>query len=414
MDYFSLILIIAVTAGFLMAFSLGANDVANAMATSVASKAVTIRQAMYIAAILNFIGAVFLGAQVTGTIAKGIVSPDVFEDSSIFIIGMLAALLSAGLWVLIASFTALPVSSTHSIIGSIIGFAIAAGAFSDIHWATLGFVILSWITSPFFGALVAYLVFVQIRACILYRKKIMYHALFWAPIWVALTVVIIVLSLCFKTPLGKNFGFSWSHALVLASFVIFIAVLIGKYLQKHLVLDNGEKPTRRVENMFKKMQLSTACFVALSQGANDVANAIGPVAAIVIMMSQMTTENPTSAEVPLWLLCMGGLGIAIGIAVLGKNVMATVGEKITKINNTRGFSVDFSAATTLLIASNLGMPISSTHTTVGAVVGVGLARGLGAVDLRVLYKIFTYWILTLPIAAITSAIIFYILKWCLL
>ena len=414
MDYYTLILIIAVAGGFLMAFSLGANDVANAMATSVASKAVTIRQAIYIAAALNFIGAVFLGAQVTGTIAKGIVPPEVFVDPSIFMLGMLAALLSAGIWVLIASFTAFPVSSTHSIIGSIIGFAVAAGAFADIHWSTLGFVVLSWITSPFFGAIVAYVVFVQIRACILYRKKIMYHALFWAPVWVALTMTIILLSLCFKTPWGKSLDLSWYHALIIAGVVISAAVLLGKYLQKHIVLDNGENPVRRVENMFKKMQLSTACFVALSQGANDVANAIGPVAAIVIMIGQVNAGMQDAAEVPLWLLCMGGFGIAMGIAVLGKNVMSTVGEKITKINNTRGFSVDFSAATTVLIASNLGMPISSTHTTVGAVVGVGLARGLGAVDLRVLYKIFAYWILTLPIAAVTSAVIFYILKWIVL
>ncbi len=413
MDNYTLVLIIAVVAGFLMAFSLGANDVANAMATSVASKAVTIRQAIYIAAILNFIGAVFLGAQVTGTIAKGIISPDAFADSSVFMVGMLAALLSAGLWVLVASFTALPVSSTHSIIGSLIGFAVASGAYADVHWGTLAFVVLSWITSPFFGALIAYLVFVQIRTFILYRKKIMYHALFWAPVWVGLTVTIILLSLCFKTPWGKSLGFSWYHGMVLALVVIGIAVALGKYLQKHVKLNNGEKPARRVENMFKKMQFSTACFVALSQGANDVANAIGPVAAIVIMINQ-ASSLPGSAEVPLWLLCMGGFGIAVGITVLGKNVMGTVGEKITKINNTRGFSVDFSAATTVLIASNLGMPISSTHTTVGAVVGVGLARGLGAVDLRVLYKIFLYWVMTIPIAAGTCAIIFYLLKWILL
>lgn len=414
MDIYTIILIISVIAGFLMAFSLGANDVSNAMASSVAAKAITLKQAMFLAAVLNFIGAVFLGSSVVGTIAKGIISPDAFTDASVFMIGMLAALLSAGLWVLIASITSFPVSSTHSIIGSIIGFGIVSGHFYSINWSMLAIVFSAWILSPFIGALFSFIVFTMIRNFILYRKRIMYHALFWAPFWIGVTATIIILSFVFKTPYGKSLGLGWGWGAVIAVGIMSLCIAVGLIIRYRIRFKKEDRAAQKVEGIFGKMQVSTACFLALSQGSNDVANAIGPVAAILFMLADINAEHPAltggGATIPLWLLIMGGVGIATGIACLGKNVMATLGERITRLNHTRGFSVELSAASTVLFASNLGLPVSTTHASVGAIVGVGLAKGFGAVDFRVLYQIFIYWLITIPVAAVTCSLIFLILK----
>jgi PiT family inorganic phosphate transporter len=408
MDIYTVFLVLAVGAGFMMAFNLGANDVANSMASSVGSKAITVKQAVMIAGVLNFVGAVFLGAHVTKTISRGIINADMITDPRVMMVGMFAALLSAALWVLVATLTSLPVSSTHSIVGSILGFGIVAGGPEVVNWGSMGFVVLSWIISPLFGAGIAFFVFSHIRRFILYRTKIIEKARFWAPFWIALTADLVVLSFFYKTPVGKSLNLHWSVALGLTA-VLTVAVWTGFRVLFTRTLPKDADGPEAVEDMFRRLQVGTACYVAVSQGANDVANAIGPVAAIYLIARERTLL--ASAEVPLWLLVIGGLGIALGIAVLGHKVMATVGEKITKLTNTRGFSVEFGAATTVLMASNLGMPVSSTHAAVGSIVGVGLARGFGAVDFRVLYKIVLYWVLTVPIAAITSIVIFQLLRW---
>lgn len=415
MDSYSIIIILSVIAGFLILFSLGANDVANAMASSVASKALNIEQAIVLAAVLNFVGAVFFGAQVTDTIAKGVINVDDFTDKNIFMVGMLAALFSSGLWVLIASVTGFPVSSTHSVIGSLLGFGIASGHFASIQWGNLAFIFLAWLFSPLFGALLAFTVFSMVRRFILFGKQIMYQAMLWVPFWIGMTFSIVFLSFCFKTSIGQDLklngfiGFLLSIGMVVSFMTA--GFIFRKYCFKKQNENNGAS-ARKVEKMFGKMQVCTACFLALSQGSNDVANAIGPVAAILFIASSASAVGEVGGQtvVPFWLLCMGGIGIACGIACLGRNVIKTLGERITKLNHTRGFAVDFSAATTVFLASNLGLPISTTHASVGSIVGVGLAKGFGAVDFRVLYKVFLYWLITIPISAFTGVILFFILK----
>jgi PiT family inorganic phosphate transporter len=411
----SLLLLIAATFGaFLMAFSLGANDVANSMAAPVSSKALTLRQAVVISCLLNFLGAVFLGSHVASTIARGIVSPETVPDQAIFMLGMFATLLSSGLWVLIATFTALPVSSTHSIVGSLVGFGIVTGGPEVVQWGQLLTIVASWLLSPLLCVAAAFLIFSHIRKTILFSKKMAEAALRWAPFWAALTVASVVLSLCYKTPFGKTLHLSGWTGLFLAAATVGATILLMRSLMPKLLApkEKGDSPARRVDELFRRMQVGTACYVALAHGANDVSNAIGPVVAIYFIAT--TGSMAGVMEIPLWLLVLGGGGIAAGSLLMGHKVMHTVGERITKMNNSRGFVVALSSATTVLIASNMGLPISTTHAAVGSVVGVGLARGFYAVDFRVLIKIMLFWILTLPVAGFTCIVIFQALRWILL
>ncbi|MBI9111973.1 inorganic phosphate transporter [Maridesulfovibrio ferrireducens] len=408
MDIYDVFFYLSLFAGFMMAFNLGANDVANSMASAVGAKAISIKQAVLIAGTLNFAGAVFLGSQVTATVSKGIINADVIADPKIVMVGMFSALLAAGLWVLISTLTALPVSSTHSIVGSILGFGLVAGGPDVVNWMKMVGIVMSWIISPFFAATIAYLIFTHIRKTILFQKDFIHQAKKWAPIWMGLTVLLIALSFLYKTPVGKSLNLPFFGSLALA-FAIAGVVWLGGKLAVNKLVGDPEQGAEAVEETFRKLQIGTSCYVALSQGANDVANAIGPVAAIYLISKQHVLL--AKADVPLGLLVMGGVGIAIGIALLGYKVMGTVGTKITVLTNTRGFAVDFGAATTVLIASNMGLPVSSTHAAVGSVVGVGLARGFSAVNFQILGKIVLYWVLTVPIAALTSIIIFTVLKW---
>ncbi|BDQ33808.1 inorganic phosphate transporter [Pseudodesulfovibrio portus] len=408
MDIYDLFLYMSLGAGFLMAFNLGANDVANSMASAVGARAITIRQAVFIAGILNFVGAVFLGSHVTATISKGIINPEAITDPKIIMIGMFAALLAAALWVLVATLTSLPVSSTHSIVGAITGFGLIAGGPNVVNWLKMGGIVLSWVISPFFAAAIAYFIFTHIRKYILFKRDFIHQAKKWAPIWVAITLAMISLSFLYKTPAGKSLHLHWVASLGVAAFLSFLAWLVARYFAAKIILDE-EEGAEGVERIFRKMQVGTSCYVALSQGANDVANAIGPVAAIYLIAKEHVLLS--KAEVPWPMLVLGGVGIAVGIGLLGHKVMATVGQKITTLTNTRGFAVDFGAASTVLVASNLGLPVSTTHAAVGGVVGVGLARGFHAVDFRVLLRIVAYWVATVPIAALTSIVIFVLLKW---
>lgn len=408
MDIYDLFLYMSLGAGFLMAFNLGANDVANSMASAVGARAITIKQAVFIASILNFVGAVFLGSHVTSTISKGIINPAAIADPKIMMIGMFAALLAAAAWVLIATLTSLPVSSTHSIVGAITGFGLIAGGPDVVNWLKMGGIVLSWVISPFLAAFIAFFIFSHIRKYILFKRDFINQAKKWAPIWVGVTLSMISLSFLYKTPAGKSLGLHWAAALAVAVSLSFLAWLIARYFAAKIILDE-EEGAEGVERLFRKMQVGTSCYVALSQGANDVANAIGPVAAIYLIAKEHVLLP--QADVPLPMLMLGGLGIAVGISLLGYKVMGTVGQKITTLTNTRGFAVDFGAASTVLIASNLGLPVSTTHAAVGGVVGVGLARGFHAVDFRVLLRIVAYWVATVPIAALTSIVFFVLLKW---
>ncbi len=400
------VLIIGYIFGFYMAWNIGANDVANSMASAVGAKAITIRQALFIAGILNVVGAVFIGSHVTDTIRKGIVSTDVLTDPHLALIGALSALLAAALWVSFATWRSLPVSTTHSIVGAMIGFGIMAGGFSVINWGQLGAVVLSWIISPVFSLAMGFLIFKLIVKLILVRSDPFDRALRLSPWFVGTTAFVMVLSFLFKTPLGKKLSLGTPSALLLAILIAAIIGMAGKKMLKRLIRPKGPHGE---EVIFKRIQIATACYVALAQGANDVANAIGPLAVIYFLVK--TGGIGTQVPVPTFLLLFGGVGIACGIGMAGHRVMETIGTKITTLTNTRGFSVEFAAATTVLVASKLGLPVSTTHAAVGGVMGVGLARGLEAVNFRIIFQIVIYWVLTVPAAAITSVIIFKILEY---
>lgn len=399
------VLIIGYIFGFYMAWNIGANDVANSMASAVGAKAITIRQAVFIAGILNIVGAVFIGSHVTKTIRKGIVSTDILADPHLALIGALSALLAAALWVSFATWKSLPVSTTHSIVGAMIGFGIMAGGFSVINWGKLAAVVLSWVISPVFAMVISYLMFKTIVKFILSKEDPFAQALKLAPYFISMALFVVILSFLFKTPLGKRLAIGTPLALLLA---LVLAIALGflavKILRKFIKKTNlsGE------EEVFRKIQIGTSCYVALAQGANDVANAIGPLAVIYFLVK--TGSVGAKVPVPIFLLFFGGIGIACGIGMAGHRVMDTIGRKITTLTNTRGFSVDFAAATTVMVASKMGLPVSTTHAAVGGVMGVGLARGIEAVNFRIIFEIILYWVLTVPAAAITSMVIFKILQ----
>lgn len=406
MDFYDLFFYLSMAAGLLMAFGLGANDVANSMASAVGARAISVRQAVYIAGILNFVGAVFLGSQVTATISKGIIDPSTITDPQVLTLGMFSALLAAGLWVVVATLTSLPVSSTHSIVGAILGFGFLVGGPDTVNWLKMGGIVMSWIISPFFAATIGFLIFSHIRKTIFVSHDFIRQAMKWGAIWMSLTCGLIVVSFFYKTPFGDKLDLSLPAIMVVCVAVMLAAWALSRMGLRKLVPDPAVG-AEGVEQVFRKMQIFTSCYVALSQGANDVANAIGPVAAVYVLAK--TGMLAAKADVPLFMLVLGGGGIALGIGLLGHKVMATVGEKITTLTNTRGFAVDMGAATTVLVASNLGLPVSTTHAAVGAVTGVGLARGFKAVDFGVLLKIVAYWVLTVPVAAFTSVVIYRLL-----
>jgi inorganic phosphate transporter, PiT family len=402
-------LIIGYIFGFYMAWNIGANDVANSMASAVGAKAITIRQALFIAGILNVVGAVFIGSHVTDTIRKGIVATTVMSDPHLALLGALSALLAASLWVSFATWRSLPVSTTHSIVGAMIGFGIVAGGFSVIQWGKLGAVVLSWIISPVFSLVIGYAIFKVIVNLILSKKDPFRQALRLSPWFIGLAVFVVVLSFLFKTPLGSSLAIETPSALLIALASSGLLGYAGKRLLIYYLSGLGQNGGE--EEVFRRIQIGTSCYVALAQGANDVANAIGPLAVIYFLVK--TGGIGAKVPVPTFLLLFGGVGIACGIGMAGHRVMETIGSKITTLTNTRGFSVDFAAATTVLVASKLGLPVSTTHAAVGGVMGVGLARGLEAVNFRIIFQIIIYWVLTVPAAALTSIAIFKVLEYIL-
>ena len=402
-----LILIIGFVFGFYMAWNIGANDVANSMAPAVGAKAITIRQAVFIAGILNIVGATFIGSHVTNTIRKGIVSTEVMSDPHVVLAGALAAMLAAALWVSYATWRSLPVSTTHSIVGAMIGFGITAGGFSVINWGKLGAIVLSWIISPVLSLIIGFIMFKVIIKVILSRDSVYKQSIRTSPYFIGSAIFVVVLSFIFKTPLGNELTLSTPQALIVASVFSVLFGYLGKILLQKFIFQKGENGNG-AEEVFRRIQIGTACYIALAQGANDVANAIGPLAVIYFLVKTGTVG--AKVPVPIFLLLFGGVGIALGIGMAGKRVMTTIGTKITTLTNTRGFAVSFSAATTVLVASKLGLPVSTTHAAVGGVMGVGLARGLDAVNFRIIFQIMIYWVLTVPASAITSMIVYKMIR----
>ena len=394
--------------GFYMAWSIGANDVANSMATAVGAKAITFKQAVLIAGILNFIGAILVGPRVAETIKGGIVKSNMIADPNILLLGFIASLLAAALWVTLSTWKEMPISTTHSVIGALVGFGIVSAGLSAINWGKLGQVAASWIISPVVGCIIAFFVFKIIVKLIFAKEEPVKSAKIVGPAIIGVTAFLISSSLLLKTKLSEMIGVSeLQHILLISTIASLVVTMFGIVLLRKIEAKSTEDYAT-VEGIFRKLQVITSCYVAFSHGANDVANAIAPVAGIIDI--GITGDISLTAQIPPWLLAIGGIGIALGCLTWGKRVMKTVGGRITTLTNTRGFSVDFGAATTVLIASNLGLPISTSHTVVGAVIGVGLARGLEAIDLSVIKKIIISWLLTIPVAAGTAVVIFICLR----
>lgn len=465
----TVLLILALVFGFYMAWNIGANDVANALGTSVGSGALTIRRAVILAAICEFSGAFIAGRNVSSTVMKGMVRPDVFShDPLVLALGMLAALLASGAWLQLASYNGWPVSTTHSIVGAVVGFGAVYGGLHAVYWNKVAHIALSWLLSPLISASLAFVMFKILSHHIFYRSDPVRAARKVLPIVVFLLANLLTLYLSYKGLRNKH-HFSLLPVLLsgtligaVGAFWVYRAILrlsfntkafgqethadprvltwlekSSKHLKKvrgattgeqkfqvTLMLDDIEDISssirqgtekkassseyQAVESIFAKLQFITAAMMAFGHGANDVANAIGPLAAIFAIVDSHTVVTTTG--VPTWILVLGGVGIVIGLATWGWRVIHTIGKKITQLTPSRGFSAEFGAATTILGASQLGMPISTTHTLVGAVLGVGLARGINAINLTTVRDILISWIITIPAGAILAIIFFYSLR----
>ncbi len=403
---------LAAVFGLFMAWGIGANDVANAMATSIGSRAITVKQAVLIAGVFEFSGAVLAGGEVTSTIRKGIIdASSLGETPEVLVYGMLAALLAAGVWLLIASWRGWPVSTTHSIIGAIIGFAIVGVGMDSVQWSKVASIVASWVASPLIAGIFAFLIFNSVQWLILSRPDPLDRARRYVPLYIFLAAFMLSLVTMFKGL--KHVGLDIDTMECYAIAIVFgvVVALIGKVFVMRI--QPNRKAEKRfhyftVERVFAVLMVVTACSMAFAHGSNDVANAIGPVAAVISIAQEgtLTQKSPVS----IWILLLGGLGIVIGLATFGRHVIATVGSKITHLTPSRGFAAELAAATTIVLASGTGIPISTTHTLVGAVLGVGMARGISAIDLRVVGRIFLSWVITIPAGAILAITFFYILK----
>lgn len=470
MEIATILQILVLVVGFYMAWNIGANDVSNAMGTSVGSGALTLKKAVFFAAILEFSGAFFAGNNVSETMQKGLIQTDHFlNDPMILILGMCGALIGTSIWLQIASYFGWPVSTTHAIVGAILGFGGIIGGVDAIQWKEIGSIVLSWVISPAISGAISYAIFNLLQKNILFAMNPAQATRRLLPLLVFIVIATFAFSLIFNGlknfQLDLNLSEAIGIALACGSIAFLITFLLIRRLQpptiegnppfrylpqtvvsmekamKHLqrvrviatdethekvinilheMRDLSKKMRKEssfsekaseyhsVEKMFVYLQILTACFVAFAHGANDVANAIGPIAAVLDIIKNGVVAK--AASVPPWLLAFGGLGIVIGLATWGWRVIETIGKKITELTPTRGFSAEFGAATTILVASKLGLPISTTHCLVGAVLGVGLARGIRALNLNMLRDIVLSWVITLPASAGMSIAAFYLLK----
>jgi PiT family inorganic phosphate transporter len=390
-----------------MAWAIGANDVANAMGTSVGSGALTIRRAVIVAGVLELAGAFLAGGHVTDTVRKGILDMDLVADQ-VLVWGMLGALASAGTLLLLATRMGLPVSTTHAIVGAIVGFGVVGIGLDAVVWGKVAQIVASWFTSPLLGGVLAFLIFHLIRRLILDRRDPFEAGRRWGPLFFFVVTFVMGLVTLFKGLKNLKLDLDLPEALVGSAAIGLLGALLGRLFLLRVRVREGERPLRSVERVFSVLQVLTACAVAFAHGSNDVANAIGPLAAVV----NVARGAAMAGKAPLepWMLMVGGIGIVFGLATWGYRVMETVGRKITELTPSRGFAAELAAALTIVLASRLGIPVSTTHILVGSVLGVGLARGIGALDMRVVGKILVSWVATLPIAALLSVFFFYFFK----
>lgn len=409
MEHAVILLSTACIFGFFMAWGIGANDVANAMGTSVGSRALTFVKATIIAALFESAGAILAGGQVTQTIRAEIIDPQLFTNTpELLAYGMLAALAAAGTWLVIATKRALPVSTTHTIVGALIGFGLVSLGADDIHWEVVTNIALSWIVTPILAAIISFFIFTSIKTFILDHTTPFERAKTITPLYVFAVVFIIAMVTLMKGLKHLHLNFSDTDNMLFAGLIASVCMLLT-YAVLRKKSCNNVADVMEVEKIFAILQVITACSMAFAHGANDVANAIGPLAAIVDIV-QSGGIIASNAGLPFWVLALGASGIVIGLATYGYKVIATIGNHITELTPSRGFSAELATASTVIIASGLGLPISTTQTLVGAVIGVALARGLWALDLTVVRSIFLSWVITLPAGAALAIVYYYIIK----
>lgn len=407
-------IIVAITAvfGFIMAFGIGANDVANAMGTSVGSGTITAKQAVYIALVFEFIGAYLAGGEVAETIKSGVIASDAFVGQpDVLILGMMSSLFAAGLWLLIASQKGWPVSTTHTIIGAIVGFACITIGAEAVQWSQFGGIVGSWFVTPVIAGAVAFGIFISTQKLIFDTETPLINAQKYAPYYAGLTVFIICMVTVNKGLKHVGLDLSGIQTFIIALIAALFAVIASfVYLRSRSFVSRLENNGFvGVEKVFNLLMLITACAMAFAHGSNDVANAIGPLAAVVSIVDHGGVIEGKTIMAP-WILPLGAIGIAAGLAIMGHKVMSTIGTGITDLTPSRGFAAQFACAITVVLASGTGLPISTTQTLVGAVLGVGFARGIAALNLGVIRNIVASWVITLPAGAVLSIIIYYILS----
>lgn len=403
---------LAAVFGLFMAWGIGANDVANAMATSVGSRALTIKQAILVAAVFEFLGAVLAGGAVTSTIRKGIIDSSLLSGSpELLIYGMLASLLAAGTWLLIASHFGWPVSTTHSIVGSIVGFAAVGIGLDAVVWAKVGTIVMSWVVTPVIAGFIAYLIYGSVQRLILQHEDPLERAKRYVPVYIFFAAFTITLVTLLKGLKHVGLDVSVTNSYFIATGIAVLIAIVGAIAISRIEPDVKREKKQHyytVERVFAVLMVITACSMAFAHGSNDVANAIGPLAAVISIAKTGVVDGKST--VALWVLVIGGVGIVVGLATYGRKVIATVGEQITHLTPSRGFAAELAAASTIVIASGTGMPISTTQTLVGAVLGVGMARGIEAIDLRVVSRIFVSWVVTIPVGAFLAIVFYFIFK----
>ncbi|MHC1608658.1 MAG: inorganic phosphate transporter [Candidatus Methanofastidiosia archaeon] len=404
------IIALALASGFYMAWTIGANDVANSMGTSVGSGALTLKRAVIVAGIFEFLGAVLVGRHVSATIKSGIITPGLINDPKVYMLAMLSCLIAAAFWVFVATYYSLPISTTHSIVGAVIGIGLLL-SYKMVNFSIVNSIVLSWVFSPLLGALLAFIFFKLIVRSIFSKKEPLYALRNVGPVLVFFNIFIICLSVLYKGLAKIGLSFGVLQAIELSTVIAITVALASAYI--FLNMDyrkprSDSEKYRQVERVFGYLQIMTACSVAFAHGANDVANAIGPLAAIMHTMEAGTID--ATSGIPLYILFIGGAGIVIGISTWGYKVIDTVGKKITEITPSRGFCAELSTCITVLLCSKIGLPISTTQVLIGSVMGVGFARGIAAIDFSIIRKIITSWLLTLPISALSSMLIYVVLK----
>ena len=409
----STLVIIAAVVGLFMAWGIGANDVANAMGTSVGSKALTIKQAVIIAMVFEFAGAYLAGGEVTSTIRKGIIDASFFVDSpELLVFGMISALFAAATWLLIASALGWPVSTTHSIVGAIVGFAAMGVSVDAVTWSKVGGIVGSWIITPLISGIIAFIIFNSAQKLIFDTKKPLQQAKRWVPLYMFLAGFVLALVTIKKGLKHLDLHIDNVDGFIYAVITAVIVAIIGKVFINRLKFDESaalKTHYANVEKVFAILMIVTACAMAFAHGSNDVANAIGPLAAVVSIVDN-GGQIAAKSTIAWWILPLGGFGIVAGLAIFGHKVMATIGTGITHLTPSRGFAAELAAACTVVIASGAGLPISTTQTLVGAVLGVGMARGIAAINLGVVRNIVVSWVITLPVGAGLSIIFFWLMK----